>query len=588
MKSGHQETPSNFKNMFVKHNFMNTLLLRIVLLPASFYQQLGVDLFQMKSILHTKLMMDDRRVSGFSKARQSTSDGKPRTATLLTMLISLFMGAVFLYSFAIQDDITRMTLYFSFFLFSLALFLITDFTHVLIDVKDNYIILPKPVNAVTFLMARLLHIIIHISKIAIPMALPCTIALGVARGVWGIIVFIPVIVLVTAFTIFIVNAAYLVIIRIFSPERFNAIISSIQIVFSILVYGSFQILPRILEDAVIDNADISSYPWSWFLPTFWFAGAWKFLYLLSPEPNLIACTVLSLVIPLVTTWYVIKYFAPSFHRKLSMIASGTGAEMPGNRSKKGNQVTFNLITRLSVLLTRPGTERGAFLFNWKMMNRNRDFKLKVYPMIGYVLVVVLLVFFDHIKDGFSAEQHQMVEYKFPLLGLIYVSCYIFLVAIYQMPYSETYRAAWIFFITPLQNPGNIISGTVKAGLVRFCLPVMVVSAIVGLLLAGPAVVPNLLFGYGNVLLVCILVAIMSIDKLPFSEQPKKAGEDMNFVRSMIILFLLFLFSIPHYFLFNQPWILSIGALFSFTLAFFTLKRLKKTDWSKLKSETVNG
>ena len=37
----------------------------------------------------------------------------------------------------------------------LAMFLITDFSHILIDVKDNFIILPKPVSSQTFLVARL-------------------------------------------------------------------------------------------------------------------------------------------------------------------------------------------------------------------------------------------------------------------------------------------------------------------------------------------------------------------------------------------------------------------------------------------------
>jgi len=60
--------------------------------------------------------------------------------------------------------------------------LIADFTAVLIDVRDNFIIIPKPINDKTFVLSRLLHIFIHLCKSVIPMCLPALIMLAVQNG----------------------------------------------------------------------------------------------------------------------------------------------------------------------------------------------------------------------------------------------------------------------------------------------------------------------------------------------------------------------------------------------------------------------
>ena len=129
-------------------------------------------------------------------------------ATATTMLISLVFGIMYLFVFVMDDDLNRLTLYFGILAFMLAMFLITDFSHILIDVKDNYIILPKPVSSQTFLIGRLLHIIIHVSKIIVPMALPGWIGIWISRGLWGAVVFIPVMMLLTILTFAVVNALY--------------------------------------------------------------------------------------------------------------------------------------------------------------------------------------------------------------------------------------------------------------------------------------------------------------------------------------------------------------------------------------------
>src|SRR5690349_20744112 len=141
-------------------NFINQILLKFVLLPEKLYRKNGVNIKQLRSILATKLLMDDRRPASLMAGRRRQKESKEiNKATLTTMFVSALIGCLFLFSFALNTAIiAQLTFYFTYFIFMLASTLISDFTSVLIDVRDNYIIMPKPVSDRTMLLARLLHI----------------------------------------------------------------------------------------------------------------------------------------------------------------------------------------------------------------------------------------------------------------------------------------------------------------------------------------------------------------------------------------------------------------------------------------------
>src|SRR6476661_7361103 len=191
-------------------NVVNKTFLKLVLLPSFIYRRMHVNIPQLRSILYIKLLMDDRR-RGVLQQTSTRKREKPVTmATLGTMLLSALLGLVYLMSFMIGDDIvTHLTFYFSLFFFMLSATLISDFTSVLIDIRDNYIILPKPVNDRTVILARLLHIFIHICRIVIPMSIPGMIKIYMDYGPGGAILLLIVVLLLTLFSIFFINAVYI-------------------------------------------------------------------------------------------------------------------------------------------------------------------------------------------------------------------------------------------------------------------------------------------------------------------------------------------------------------------------------------------
>jgi uncharacterized protein (DUF3820 family) len=214
-------------------NIINKGFLKLALLPSSFYRGIGVDTVKLKAIVTTKLIMDDRRPNSLQQSRKRKKEKQVSLATIGTMIMSALMGLLYLLVFSVGTDIvTQLTFYFTLFFFMLSLTLISDFTSVLIDVRDNYIILPKPVNDRTFVVARLLHIFIHLCKIVLPMSIAGLVYVAVHYRFYGAILFLILILFITALSIFFINALYILILKFTTPQRFQSIISYVQIFFA--------------------------------------------------------------------------------------------------------------------------------------------------------------------------------------------------------------------------------------------------------------------------------------------------------------------------------------------------------------------
>lgn len=563
-------------------NIINKLLLKFTLLPAGLYRKLGVDTNHLKAILTTKLIMDDRRPNTFQQIQKKNT--KPiNFATLLTMLWSLIMGAVFLVSFYVgKNHITHFTVYFTFYVTILASILIADFTSVLIDIRDNYIILPKPVTDRTFVVSRLLHIFIHVCKLVIPMVLPGAVMVMYNTGITGLLLFLFIVLLATLFTIFLINACYIIILKVTTPVRFKNIISYIQIIFAVIFYAGFQLAPRMIDSDVLKSYDISDRNGIMALPTYWFAGAWQQLYAWDNTVKLWLCLALTLIVPVTSMWVVVKFFAPSFNRKLSMI-TGSTAEADSSTKQVVKNPSSGYSRTLAKLLTKPGAERMGFLFSWKLMLRSRDFKMKVYPAIGYIIVVFAILILKNKKISFDDIAHQTKQGIMLSLMVIYFSSITISAALNQMTMHEKFKAAWIFFTTPVDKPGRIICGAVKAAIVQFFVPVILIIFVLLVSVAGPVVIPNILFGLANMLVVIGLSAYATNNKLPFST-PQQTNAGSNLLRAFSVMILGAILAITHFFLYKITLVIYILTAMSFTAAWFIINSINNVSWKKVISK----
>lgn len=566
-------------------NFINRLLLKLVLLPKKLYGKSGINTAQLQSILNTKLVMDDRRPASLMAVRRKQKQPKEISkATLTTMFVSAITGVLFLFCFFLNTAvIAQLTFYFTYFMFMLAATLISDFTSVLIDVRDNYIILPKPVDDRTLLMARLLHIFIHLCKLIVPMLLPGLIYIGIHYNIFASLLLFISGLLAVVFSIFIVNSVYIFILQITKPEKFKNIISFIQIVFAVVVYASFQLLPRMIGQIENFSFHFSNSKWLIVLPSYWFAAAWNVLYSFKGtfiETSAAAC---ALVFPFVSLWIVIRFLAPSFNKKLSLI-SNTGSDViqaTASIQKTNRKKTFAEV--IAKLITKPGAERMGFLFTWNIMARSRDFKMKVYPSIGYLIVYVFIMYFNSKSLKLSDIQNQTSSGKVIIVIALYFISFIVSIAITQLAFSDKYKAAWFYFITPINVPGSILNGSVKAAITKFLMPAVIVIAIAGISLSGVSFIPNLLLAVVNQLITCYTLIYLGNRELPFSKSQSVQVKAGSFVRAVFRMIVPLSIAVVHYFIYTSLPLVLIALLVSFAALWVIMGSVKNFSWAVIKT-----
>lgn len=564
-------------------NFINRFFLKIVFLPSGLYRKMGVNENQLRSILGTKLMMDDRRLNPVQQARRKSTDKPVKWATLGTMLVSTFLGLIYLLAFAIgKDPITHLTVYFTFFFLMLSASLISDFTSVLIDIRDNFIILPKPVNDSTLILGRLLHIFIHICKLVLPMSLPGFIAMVWIYGWIAALAFLILIFFVTVFAIFFINAVYIIILRITTPQRFQTIISYIQIIFAIFLYASYQIFPRMIDADQILDFDVSNINWISFYPLYWFACGWRILTFSGINSTEIIPGLLGFILPVISLYLVVKYLAPSFNNKLALIHSSVSKPQDGASQKISKGPGSSYSSFLGKIFTRTKAEKMGFLFTWKMTSRSRDFKLKVYPSIGYLIVYIVVMFVNRKNLSVQDIADQDMKGRFIIISALYFTSLLLTMALNQIIYSEKFKASWIYYVSPVKTPGEIILGSAKAAILKFYIPIVLFITVTGIIIVGPSILPNIILGLLNELLIATILVYVRHKIFPFSVQQNADLKTSTFIRSIMVLFISAIIALGHFLIYDYLPAVILCTVLSLIATWLMMSGIKQTSWEVMK------
>lgn len=523
---------------------MNKMMLAMVGWLNPLWRALGVDVAQLQNILYTKLMIDDRRPNVYNRgSRQST---KPvRNSAIYTMVLSLLIGMIYLSVFSVTTDARLQAfLWFSAYLLTMCITLITDFSYVLIDPRDNYILLPRPVSDRTLVVSRLLHIALHISKIAVPMSLSPFVLILIEYGVAPALWFWLLAMLLTFLAIFLINTAYLLVLRITLAEKFKEVINSMQIAFSIVMFGVYFLGPRAMRNLDIQGSfNSGDFPWLPFAPTWWFAGAYAWP-VEGWQRGTAADIALTFLTPAVCLWVVVRFLAPSFNRKIAGMGAGDPAPRVVKSLKRADS-SVPFYKKMSRLFAKDGQEQLSFELVWLLTSRTREFKLKVYPSIAYVFVMGVGIIFFSDRGTFRQQWGQIQETPVYLF-LIYMSSFIFITAISHLVYSEKYKAAWVYFASPLEAPGRILAGAWKAALVKFLLPVYLLISLFAGVIWGIKVIPDLIVGFLNVLVISLLYALIILRELPFSAAPDLGNNTGKMMRNLLVMIIPAFIGLAHF------------------------------------------
>ncbi|QSF44848.1 hypothetical protein [Paenibacillus tianjinensis] len=493
------------------------------------FRRMGVDYPVLRSILQLKLTMDGRRtptvLAGGKESKQNT-EGSPFRIQWIYLLLGLVLIA-----FVVPEGnyLFSMSITFGIAMFMISTTLISDFSSVMLDLRDKNILFVRPVNRRTLNMAKSLHILIYLFTLTLTLMGPSLVFSVFKQGVLFFLIYAAEIILMDCLILVITGLIYLLILRVFDGEKLKDIINYVQIILSIGITVGYQLISRLFNLA---DLSISFKPawWQYFLAPVWFASPFERLLGETRSDNLTVMAVMALVVPVLLLAVYIKLM-PLFERSLQKLAEqGVGGKDSGR-----------LPRRLSEIVCRSKEEAMFFRFTWSMMRNERDFKLKVYPTFGLSLILPFIFIFNSLSSGNMDAVRNSRGFLF-----IYFSALLMMTAVQMLRYSTSYKAAWIYKAIPIRETAPVYRGMLKAAVLRLLLPLFVIESAIFLWLFGVRLVPHLIIVLLSLLVYSVLCFRLLPQALPFSEK-YSAARQKDFTGSAFVqLFILILFAGLHY------------------------------------------
>lgn len=493
------------------------------------FVRFGIDYEAMEKILQIKLTMDERRIPTIFNDVKKKKEGNH---FLKSLWIYALYGLILIPFILFGDNyMLQMSIVFSIILFILMTSMISDFSSVLLDIKDKNILQTKPINKKTINAAKTIHIIIYMGFITASFAaIPLAVSLF-SKGVAFTLILSAELLLSMLFIVVLTSLLYLIILRLFDGEQLKDIINYVQILLSIAVLVGYQLIARSVGIADIEILyDFSV--WHLFLPPLWFAAPFELLLNQNYSQPIVLLSLLALCIPFLAI-YCYAQMMPSFERNLEKLLSDT-------RSRKKKREFLDEFS--AKLVCRNQEERVFYRFAIVMMKKERTFKLKVYPTLGISLAFPLIFLLNNqygqsLSDISSSNMFLFIYFCNLMIPHI----------VHMLKFSGNYKGSWLFKAAPIPQAAVAYSGAVKAFLLKLYLPVFLVLSAIFIWIFTIRIVPDLIaILLAGIVQTLVTYKLVNDEDFPFSKSFEFA-QDAGTAKLLLLGLIIGGFALVHWF-----------------------------------------
>ncbi|MDR7869731.1 MAG: hypothetical protein RIN55_02645 [Tissierellaceae bacterium] len=506
-------------------------ILRFLDLFKGIFTRLGIDYPSMRKIIQVKLVLDSRRISTVMQGNTSKKDEEKNN--FYKSFIMYFIFGLLMIPFVLFGDnyLFKMTLVFGMFMFFMMTTLISDFSSVLLDLRDKEIILSKPINSKTLNMAKIIHIIIYTSMITMAMIIPSLIAGSVKNGILFFIIYLVEVVLINLFLIVLTGLIYLLILRFFDGEKLRDIINYVQIGLTITITVGYQLIGRVFDVVDLTKVQMTQSWWSFILPPIWFAAPFEFFINNNKSMNIIIYSLLALIIPIIAIIIYVKT-TPAFERNLQKLSS------VGGKTKDKEKIS----NKIANIVCRTKDERTFYRFTNNMIKNEREFKLRVYPSLGFSIVFPFIMLFNSARGSSLAQVINSKAY----FNTYFVA--FFLPSLMQfIGNSGNYKGAWIYKVAPIKKYEPVFKGAVKSVFINLFTPVILIVSIIFLIVFKFKILNHLIIVYLNLILGTFIVFKLFKKDLPFSRAFETTERRNGFGKTLLSIMGMGILILIHYF-----------------------------------------
>ena len=537
---------------------------------------MGINLKHLYAILNAKLLIDSRRRSGMLTGMHT--DSGSYTHYIAIGLLFIFGLALLGLLFVFENISTGLTVYFSIWMVLLSMTVVMDFSDILIDSKDSYTLLPTPVNDATLSISRILRIIIYLSKQALAFISPGLIY-WFFNDKLGLLVFMLMAFLTLIMSVSLVTLFYFAAIRFTSPARLKNLINNLQIAFTIGIFGAYYLLPKLIDEEDISGTYIFDTFYSYLAPSAWIGAIWEMAINKVYTTQVITLVALSIIGTIGSLYFISKYLSKDFSQQL-FSADMASEKIEPVEKKTTSKVEGSYLDRIAAFITYDKVENAAFKFCYRYLGRDKKFKLKTYPLLGYIPIMVVSVFIN--GEGSLAERFVSIQSGDYYVFVVYVVVFLGYASLTHALYSDTPSQTWIFRSTPIEHPKSILYALYKVVSVKFILPAWFVLLGISIGIWGIQVIDDFLFGGLALFSLNLFWLKISFRSLPFTKPWSDLKSGSNFTMMLILWLIIGVVIAAHYFILKDSLLfMGLAALVLLIAFYFIWRSFDDLTWEKL-------
>ena len=396
-----------------------------------------------------------------------------------------------------------------------AMTILIDFQSVVISPNDYEILAHQPVSSRTYFLVKLTSILLYTGIIGALMGGFATIVFVGKFGLPVALGWMVALAGTVAWTSLAMVFVYALILRVFRPERLRRVLSYLQFVMTMAIFVPLMLSVNLTGTlATMADPPVAMLA----LPSTWFAnilplagGRWSATG---------AVAVLTAFASTAALFHLVgRRLSLSYAAKLGVILTSS---KPGRSRVPGR----GFVTRWF-----PGELRVVSTLVRAQFRNDMNFRLGVLSILPITLLYILV----SLDDGGLSDPFVQLGFRARGLGMIHFAVLgMPLVLMEHLFRSESYRASWVFFATPVDR-ARLIGNVGHTVTIFFLLPYLAMLAGVFVWAFGDlwhAVIHTVVLGL--IAHLAIQARLLAAPRVPFSQPVKKGAQVGAFMGVVLI------------------------------------------------------
>ena len=524
------------------------------------FEGIGINYKLLRIILKTKLTLDMRRAPAINTNNKRKKD-EEQTSIFKGYLLHLIFG-VFLafFIYFIHDEMIRMMYFSGAFFFMTTMYLISDFSFVLLDTKDKNILMTKPLDSKTVSLSKVLHILIYMFRLNAFIAGPSIVVMMMSNGVLSLPIFLLEILMMDLMIFLVTAFIYLLVLRFFDGELLRNIINIIQILLTIVVTIGYQIAIRMIDFTSLQNMEYSFNLAHYLNPILWFGAPFEIIYH-GGQSYLYIFTALIIIVPVAS--FILYLSLSKKMESLLLKLEGEGNERPSKHR-------FEKIVGL--ILNRNEISKQSFHFSNAMFRSDRSLKLKIYPALSSGVFLPILMIFNMRMGGreFRATGYEYLYLYFNLLMFP---------SIFNLTYfSSAWRGSYAFISSGFKNVKELNRGLMQSMAYRFFIPILILNMVIYSIIFGNRFVIDFVIVFLASIVIMTIVGKLYFKGYPFAKPIDESNQKDSLDKFLLSLAIAAGFAIVHFYSHMIPmgtWIYSAVLLVGIPISWNYISTVKQ-------------